>query len=251
MRRFIFFSAFALLLVASCAYGRRIGGTRSCPSVAIFCEDFEGSFTGKLEGNASISSRLPQRRGKGLHLTPPGGDYGRLMVENFRPAGNSFWGRLYLRVTKYPDAPNYSHWVVTELLSADSSGERIRPLNGQLIDEVGPGTNMWGVGSDGSTTGDWTKWKESAKVKDDIWECLEFQVEDSDSSVRVFIDGKNQPELEVSRFNHGGADNTTELVFPKFDKIWFGWWNFQDGTTPKNFDVYIDDIALAYKRIGC
>lgn len=250
MSRFVSFTV-ALALVISIAHGHPIHSAPKCPRGAMYCEDFEGNLTGTLEGNATVTGDVPGRTGKALHLTPVGGKYARLLVENIAPYRNSLWGRLYLRVRKYPTAPNYSHWVVTELLSSDESGERIRPLNGQLIDEVSPGTNMWGVGSDGSTTGDWTKWKESAKVKEDAWECVEFQVENSDSSVRVFRDGMNQPELDVSRFNHGGADNTTELVFPKFHKIWFGWWNFQDATNPEVFDVYIDDIALASQRIGC
>lgn len=244
--------ALALLFV-SAAVARPVRNSPRCPADAIYCEDFEGASlsAGKLEGNASIVSNVPGRAGKALHLTPVGGKFARLLVENLKFSGNSMWGRLYLRVRKYPDAPNYSHWVVTELLSADESGERIRPLNGQLIDEVGAGTNMWGVGSDGGKTGDWTKWKESAKVTEDTWQCMEFQVLDSCSAVRVFIDGQNQPDLAVSRFNHGGADNTTALVFPKFEKMWFGWWNFQDSTTPDGFDVYIDDIAVANHRVRC
>jgi hypothetical protein len=30
-----------------------------------------------------------------------------------------------------------------------------------------------------------------------------------------------------------------------------GWQLYQTGTTPKTFDVWLDDIALADSRIGC
>lgn len=231
------------------------GPISGCGPTALFCEDFESMPTKpwRLEGSAQVVSTVPTRdaqRGKRvLRLNPVGGKFGRLMLDNFRPPRNSFFGRLYVRVDKFPTAPNYAHWVISEVVPMGEQGERIRPLNGQLINEVG-GINMWGVGSDGGPTGDWTAWKESVVAAEKKWTCMEWQMEASDSSVRVWIDNIPKPELQVSMNNHGGK-NTTQLMFPQFDKIWFGFWNFQPDTTPSRFNVHIDSIVLDTKRVGC
>lgn len=214
----------------------------------LFAENFNNVSCGanitskwRLEGAASVCDGR-------LRLTPVGGEFGRLVVDDFSPPGNSFYGRLYAHVEKFPSAPNYAHWVLVEALGEAGRGERVRPLNGQLIQEVG--LNMWGVGSDGGATGDWTAWRESAPATEGVWTCLEWRVHHSDSSVRIWIDGVPNHELEVSRGSHGGK-KYTNFDFPTFRSIWFGWWNFQPETTPATFNVTMDNIVLSTDRIYC
>lgn len=245
--------SFFLLCSLTFVFGARPLSTCNKLKHTFFCEDFEvrrRNPVWRLEGAARVSSSGPVRGRRSLHLTPVGGQFGRLVLDDVKPRRRSFFGRIYLRVRKFPTAPNYAHWLFVEAIGTKPDDERIRPVNGQLIDEVG-GKNMWGVGSDGGRTGDWTAWRESAVAQEKIWTCVEWQMLASDSSVRVWIDGLEKPELQVSRFNHGGK-NGTQLKFPRrFKQIWFGFWNFQPDTTPNRFDVYVDDIALSKRRIRC
>lgn len=223
-----------------------VGKMRGCGPNALFCEDFENvSVITKnttdwyLQGAAAI-------RAGALHLTPQGGKYGRMSLKRFSPPDNSFYGRIYVRVEKFPTAPNYAHWLLVE--AHGRKGERVRPLNGQLINEVG--LNMWGVGADGGPTGDWTAWRESAPTEEGVWTCVEWRMLQADSSVRVWLDETPMHNLTVSRGSHGGK-NATNFEFPKFDSIWFGWWVFQGETTPARFNVSIDNIVLSTERIYC
>ena len=48
---------------------------------------------------------------------------------------------------------------------------------------------------------------------------------------------------------HGGSDDPYTL--PDFNEVWFGWWLYQEDPVPDHFDVWIDEIAVDYARIGC
>lgn len=227
------------------------GGSGGCAAPAFFCEDFENGLkpSYKMDGDAKVAP-AGSRGGNALVLTPEGGGKGRLIAENVIP-GNNFYGRLYARVAKFPTAPLYSHWVLTEVFETEHGTERVRPLGGQYVDPTNTGgENRWGVGADGGPSGDWTAHEETAPAKDAEWTCLEWQMEDTgtDNVVRVWIDGEAKEKMTQTRKNNG---SNKEFVFPKMKNIWFGWWNFQGSTTPKKFDVMIDDIVLSTKRVGC
>jgi hypothetical protein len=68
------------------------------------------------------------------------------------------------------------------------------------------------------------------------WICMEWQMNGADNSVRVFIHRTARPELGVSTNDHGGG---SPFVFPTFNSIWLGWWNFQGGTIPAQFNIWL------------
>jgi hypothetical protein len=179
-----------------------------------------------------------------LHLTPMGGMKSGIDLKMFSAPNNSFWGRMFVKVKQFATAPNYAHFILVEA-SSSSGGEQLRPIGGQYI--MGNGS-LWGVGSDQGATGDWTSWQTSTPTVDNKWQCIEWQVLSSNSEVDVWIDGKAQTDLTVTKAKHGG--NGT-LTFPTFNEIFVGWWVFQSGTTPSTFDVNIDEIVLATERVGC
>lgn len=226
-------------------------GSSGCAPPAFFCEDFESPLKAnlKLDGDATVGP-AGSRGGNALVLTPEGGGKGRLIAEGVVP-GNSFYGRIYARVEKFPTAPVYSHWVLTEVFADEKGTEQVRPLGGQYIEPTtGTGENRWGIGADQGPSGDWTAHEETAPTTDGTWQCLEWQLEDtgSDNFVRVWLDGVPQPKMTQSRFENGSGK---EFKFPNLKNIWFGWWNFQGETTPKKFNVLIDDIVLSTERVGC
>jgi hypothetical protein len=226
-----------------------------CGAGAIFCEDFEalavGTATGTNSwrpdgGTLSIDSQVAQGS-RSLHLQPNGGQFSRIVLTSFAPSNNSFFGRMKVFVQQFPTAPAFSHFVLVEVTG--NSGERVRPIGGQFIPEGNGPSTYWGVGADGGATGDWTQWQPRVLTENARWICMEWQMSAADNSVHVFIDGTERPELGVSTNSNGGSG--APFTFPTFNNIWLGWWNFQGGTTPAQFNVWLDDIVLSSERVGC
>jgi hypothetical protein len=249
--------AAALLLgtvVGSVPAGAATAGHQgTCRGELLFCEDFERLPTGGVNTlkwgidtrNGSLSV---QRAGRGQHLRLRTVDNGRafLRVDDFAAPGNRFFGRMRLRVDAFPVAPDWAHFTMVEATGSGSS-EVVRPIGGQYAPTV-PGV-FWGVGADGGPTGDWTNWRESASAVADRWQCFEWMLDAADNRVAVWIDGVANPELTASTSEHGGND--VPFVLPVVNTVKIGWQLYQSGTSPGGFDVRIDDIALAERRLGC
>ena len=171
-----------------------------------------------------------------------------LVPTSFAPTGNSFYGRMWMWVDAFPTKPDYAHFTMVEA-SGTGDGSVVRPVGGQYIPGKANGVPLWGVGSDGGPTGDWTNWQETTPTAGGKWSCVEWQMKSADNSVSVWIDGVAKPELSVSTKSHGG--NSVDFVFPAFNKIKLGWQLYQGGATPGHFDVWLDDIALTTSRLGC
>ena len=228
------------------------GGAFNCTG-ALFCETFESLTDGTAQrtstwepitNNGTLTLDAMHARGaRALHVRTMGNGRAYIQTLSFAPPGNSFWGRMYLWVDAFPTAPNYAHYTLVE--AAGTGAGLIRFIGGQYVSP----NALWGVGSDGGPTGDWTNWKTSAPAEADKWLCMEWEVVSADNTVRVWVDGVAKPDLTVSTTNHGGTQ--VDFVFPTFNRIWFGWWLYQAGPTPNQFDLWMDDLALATTRIGC
>jgi hypothetical protein len=227
-------------------------GTGCAPGAAFFCEDFESFAVGtaqandswRPEGTVSIDGATVQGT-RSLHVQANPGQASRIFVEGFAPPNNSFFGRMNVFVQAFPTSPNFAHYVLVEVTG--NGGERVRPIGGQLIQDNNTG-NVWGVGSDGGATGDWTAWRATAPAVGGQWLCMEWQMDAADNSIDVIIDGTPKPELSVSTNSH---DGNGAFNFPTFNNIWFGWTVFQGGSAPAPFNVFIDDIVLSTERVGC
>ncbi len=227
-------------------------GTGCAPGAAFFCEDFEDFAVGtaqqnplwRPEGTVTIDGQTVQGT-RSLRVQANAGQASRIFVNGFAPPNNSFFGRMNVFVQSFPTAPNYAHYVLVEVTG--NGGERVRPIGGQLIQDQNVG-NVWGVGSDGGATGDWTAWRATAPAVGARWQCMEWQMDDSDNSVDVHIDGTLKSELSVSTNSH---DGNGAFNFPTFNNIWLGWTVFQGGSVPAPFVVYLDDIVLSSERVGC
>lgn len=223
----------------------------------LFCEDFESSAAGAASsanwtidtnaGTATIDA-THARGAAALHLHTVDNGRAFLLPKSFAPPNNSFYGRMWLWVDAFPTKPDYAHFTMVEA-SGTGSGTLVRPIGGQYIPGMGNGNALWGVGSDGGPTGDWTNWKPSAPTSGSKWTCMEWQADASNNAVNVWIDGIAQPDLSVSTSSHGG--NNVDFVFPMFNQIKLGWQLYQGGATPGQFDVWLDDIAMSSTRIGC
>jgi hypothetical protein len=131
----------------------------------------------------------------------------------------------------------------------DGNDSEIR-VGGQFNPQVDK--NLFGVGTDGGPTGDWTNLDgdDGAKpVPVQTWVCLEWMHKGDTSETKFWWDGVEHPSLATTESMHGGSDDPYTL--PDFKSIWFGWWLYQEDPVPDHYDVWIDEIAVDYARIGC
>ncbi|WP_308101080.1 hypothetical protein [Streptomyces sp. S07_1.15] len=231
-------------------------GTCTDAPALLFCEDFESLPPGEAgsphwetdteNGTLTVEPHpAGHRAGKHLRVRTEGNGKAFLTVTDLAPPGNSFWGRVRLRVAAFPTAPDWAHWTMVEATGRGPG--YIRPLGGQYVPSAGK--NLWGVGSDGGPTGDWTAWQESAPARAGSWSCVEWRMDASDNRIEVWFDGEPQPDLTVDTRNHGGAE--VDFVFPEFDTVKFGWQLYQGDPSPSGYDVRMDDLALGTERVGC
>jgi polysaccharide lyase-like protein len=228
-------------------------GARSCASgqPLLFCEDFQSLPTGGATSlkwgvdtkHGTLTVEQERRGQKVLHVRTEGNGRAFLRVDDFAAPGNSFYGRVRVKVDAFPTAPDWAHFTLVE--ATGQGPEIVRPLGGQYA----PPLNkvLWGVGADGGPTGDWTNWRESAPTRDDVWQCVEWRMDATDNRVELWFDGVAKPDLTVSTTNHGG--NAVDFLFPRFDTVKLGWQLYQPNQGDHN--LWMDDIALGTTRIGC
>jgi endoglucanase len=155
---------------------------------------------------------------------------------------------MWVWVDAFPSKPDYAHFTLVEA-SGTGNSTLVRPIGGQYIPAPSAGKALWGVGSDAGPTGDWLNWQTTTPALGGRWTCMEWQMQAANNGVSVWIDGVAKPELSASTQNHGGSN--VDFVFPTFKQIKVGWQLYQGGTTPGQFDIWLDDIALASTRLGC
>jgi hypothetical protein len=161
-------------------------------------------------------------------------------LNNFSAPGNSYFGRMFVRVAAFPTSAEFAHWVLVEATGPDRA-ELVRPVGGQLINRGGL-RNFWAPGSDRGPAGDWTDHQASAAIgANGAWACVQWEMDaGDDSAMTVTVDG-----VAVPRMAHNG------FAFPTINRLWFGWVVFQANTQPNQFDVRFDDIVLSPQPVGC
>lgn len=238
---------------------------RTCKDTSlIFCEDFNQLRRGGASSlrwgldtrNATMDVTKPPKSktdnkhaagsGKGLHIHTVDNGRAFLTVNDLALDGKPLYGRLRLKVAAFPTAPDWAHFTLVEATGTGSS-EIVRPVGGQYAPDNGK--TMWGIGADGGPTGDWTNWRESAPTTAGTWQCVEWRLDPKDNQVQTWFDGVDNPDLAVSTDDHGGTQ--VPFILPKINTMKIGWQLYQSGTTPKTYDLWIDDVALATTRVGC
>jgi hypothetical protein len=252
----------SLLIVNAADPADAAGGSaaRDCARPGtLFCEDFERLPVGGASSlNWGIDTRNGTltverrgtgpsgRRGKVLHARTVDNGRAFLRVDDLVVPQTGFYGRMRLRVSAFPTAPDWAHFTLVEVTGSGST-EIVRPVGGQYVPTVDRA--LWGIGADGGPTGDWTAWTESAPAVEDTWQCVEWRLDPVTNTVTTWFDGDSEGALTASENAHGGND--VPFVLPAVDTVKIGWQLYQGGTTPAGFDLWIDDIALSGHRLGC
>ena len=100
----------------------------------------------------------------------------------------------------------------------------------------------FGVGTDGGDSGDWTDSDRTKLVPTQTWVCAEFQFDGPTNTFHVWWDDMERPTLT------SGPSKHTSFTMPTFNSLWFGWWMYN---LAEPQEIWIDEIAVDYKPIGC
>jgi hypothetical protein len=240
------------LLIVNTADSAEAAGGCARPET-LFCENFDRLPLGGASSldwgidtrNGTLTvERGADRRGKVLHVRTVDNGRAFLRVDDLAVPASGFFGRMRLRVRAFPTAPDWAHFTLVEATGTGST-EVVRPVGGQYVPTLD--RSLWGIGADGGPTGDWTAWTESAPATAGAWRCIEWRLDPVTNTVTTWFDGG--ATLTASENAHGGND--VPFVLPAVDTVKIGWQLYQGGTTPARFDLWIDDIALSGRRLGC
>ncbi|GIF12862.1 hypothetical protein FHX34_102844 [Actinoplanes teichomyceticus] len=219
----------------------------------LFCENFDRLPVGGASSldwgidtrNGTLTvERRAAGSGKVLHVRTRDNGRAFLRVDDLAAPATGFYGRMRLRVDAFPTAPDWAHFTLVEA-TGPGSAEVVRPVGGQYVPTLDRA--LWGIGADGGPTGDWTDWSESAPAAADVWQCVEWRLDPVTNTVTTWIGG--DVVLRATERDHGG--NAVPFVLPTVDTVKIGWQLYQPGTTPAGFDLWIDDVALSTRRLGC
>ena len=239
------------------ANGGGTGGAGGSPGAcgALFCESFEDIADGappdpaiwtRTSMDIVVDSTRAARGGKkSLHI-PPLTTGAKYIRENktIPMMGQSFFGRVYLWIEKQPlEKPgSLYHWT---LLSADelvdfNAGKVLR-LGGHI---EGAGTNWvrFNFQTHGNP-GETGLSDQQLILTPQKWYCFEFYYSLPDNEARIWLDGVEDPKLHW-KGPMGGYVFPTAVTW-----MTFGWAEYQAAKTP--WEVWIDEIALDTKKIGC
>jgi hypothetical protein len=231
------------------------GGPSLCPGSAFaICESFEDTpigaipanwnrrqgYGGKLMGVIADESRRGERS-----LRIQGGVNGSQFIEytsNLGALATSHWGRIFFKVQT--PAP----WPTSDV------------LQGALVEHVGPrpsgGLNYvrWGIVENPQMKFQWIYNVQPSQDEPAFsdgtaynytwpgtWQCLEWRFDQPSQQGMLWIDGSLIP-ITV------GKSHPPEI--PVFTSLGVGWANYQNAPGD-GFTVWIDEVAIDGKRIGC
>jgi hypothetical protein len=223
----------------------------------LLCDSFEDGAIDMAvwqpQGNVSIDNSKAARGSGSLHVhAEQNGWSGLHETVTFPAPNNTYYGRMFVWIDAVPIAPDWSHWT---LVGAAGSGDTSEIRVGGQYNPFA-GMNLFGIGTDGGPTGDWTNLDDDppgapmAVVVQD-WVCLEWMHDGANDETRFWWDAVEHPSLATTAMTEHGGNSGVPYVMPEFETLWVGWWLYQGGPTPDHYDVWIDEVAIDAIRIGC
>jgi hypothetical protein len=234
------------------------GDSRCKNSGFALCEDFESgtldTATWNPRGAAPTIETTRAARGAysaHFHTTDNGLAY-ITETKTFPAPNDTYYARVFVWFEALPTAPAWAHWTISGAQAGMAQDAPEIRIGGQW--DSNHDIELFGVGTDHGVTGDWTNLDadpngKPAAVPAQEWVCLEWMFDGSANQTKFWWDGVEHPSLATSSTNHGGSSDP--FVLPAFDSMWVGWWLYQANTDPPEFDVWIDEVAVDYTRIGC
>ncbi len=219
---------------------------------ARMCEDFESYTDGKpltpwklssVGGTVKVDDvhAFSGKLSAHVHVTPGGNrrvQLGRSGTPLFPGDRNAFWGRMMVWASHLPKLSNAAnmnvHFDVVQSDGAPATrGEyRIGGMGGVLLNYEPHDCWTW----------------VSKQIPQDKWACWEWLFDGVTNSIEFYVDGQLQIQLKST--GQGCVDGTRSVwAAPQFTNLRLGWVNYQ--SMAETVDMWIDDVAIGAKRIGC
>jgi hypothetical protein len=225
-------------------------------SALLFCDDFE-SYSGtpgtpwKVNKNAAgsvvIDGAQHRSGAQAVKFTTTGASaYQQALIsleKIFPAAGNAFYGRLMIYMTKAPN--DGVHWTTIEGQGAAAGGitnANVR-YGGQTQQRLMANYDSSGKASD--------CWQHSqTKMPEAKWACMEWYFDGATNTQKFWLDGASVADLTVVDQGEGciAHDTNDKWVFPTFARLRLGHESYQ---ADEAREVWIDDVALGSNKIGC
>jgi hypothetical protein len=230
------------------------GGGSDGGCAGLFCEDFE---TGSLKTTvwtrkeiSSASNSITVQSAKAAHgnyavvFHAKGGTERAMMFNENLPLAlqKHYFGRLYYFTTGFPsESGGHSAYVTSSNTLAgfpyeDHHLEVGSYLGGpnaewQLTYWTGDGPEYIGGGG---------------TIPKNQWFCLEWEFNDAPDQIAVWVDGDGTTQGAAFRNIHNNSSNLVTL----FTTLGLGFRTWHPIGAP-DIDLYIDDVVLDTKRVGC
>lgn len=226
---------------------------------ALICEDFESYTVGKAPagpwatstngGAIAVDSTHAKSGTKSVHVTTLGqaayesAFIGIVGAPTFPVAGNLVYGRMMVWLKAAPTQT--THWTNIQG-EGPVPGQSYRAVNrygGQYSPNLMANYDTQGVASD--------CWQHSmTAMPTQTWACFEWRFDTPNNRMDFWLNGTSIPALTVIGQGQGCINNGTngKWNLPNYDAMRVGWEHYQ---TSNPIDMWIDDVALDVKRIGC
>jgi hypothetical protein len=197
-----------------------------------------------------VSSARAARGKQSLHIraqnsnTLPNNGWHHNMLVNrsiFPAPNNTFWGRAFIYYVSDANSSLPNGHVTYADASGNVSGSKSF-YTWWRVSSFGTFSLNCEHGDQGVGT--------STRLPTNRWACLEWQYRgDANNTFALFLDGN---QLATTTALTATSDNPSGHA-PVYDAFRLGWevYGYQYNPTPKMFDMYYDEVALDYNRIGC
>jgi hypothetical protein len=243
----------------------------SCPSNALFCDDFEDDASGQFPGapwqNNTGSGATVRVDGvqafsgqQAVHVNaPPNQAYrrGYFSLEQgssniFPAASPGMFGRAMFWLDATPNA--VVHWTIiqAEGRAADGTHDAYYRYGGQQQGGAGIMANY--ETNSGVSTDCYSH--SATRMPVQRWACVEWHFDVARSEMQLWLDGTELGDMHVvdrpttaGSGCLGNALNGEWLAPPAFTTLHLGWENYQTSSNDRN--LWIDDVAIGTERMGC
>jgi hypothetical protein len=221
------------------------GPSASCPTTAVFCDDFEdGNLDGwvRMEsgGTLAIDSTHASSGQNALGITMATGQRGGWLQRTGAPLfplpNNAIYGRMMVYFESLP--AGHTDFVRASATNGQTPWYNVGEQTGRVL------LNYFSNGSDC-----WARPSPSTNIPLSTWMCWEWAYDGSRNQMQFFINS------QLSRTVDGVGDGCTGpnvWTAPQFNYLAIGAYNAQPANAPSVGKMWMDDIAVSTTgRVGC
>jgi hypothetical protein len=244
--------------------GGAAGGTGDCPAGALVCDDFEtyaapADLAAAWTVTATMASVVvdatkPHAGKSALHIMSSGqtpqGAIARADAPLFPIAGNVYYGRLMLWLTQAPTGG--VHWNNVQSAGFMPSSTQWSKYGwGGMFGTILAGYTIRTTPADMQAAIDCSK-PSKMGLPEKQWTCFEWEFDGVGNQMHLWLNGALVSDADV-------ITTGTQCVTPQppnnvwqapaFANVQIGWLQYQQSSTP--IDVWLDDLVIATKRVGC